>query len=54
MVSCGRDNIRIWRLRNGSLRSAPVNIGDFNTTEFTDICFEAIPLHGLQPADKML
>ncbi|XP_071815143.1 WD repeat-containing protein 90-like isoform X2 [Apostichopus japonicus] len=53
MVSCGRDNIRIWRLRNGSLRSAPVNVGEFNSTEFTDICFEAVPLHGLQPADKM-
>uniref|UniRef100_A0AAQ6AM06 WD repeat domain 90 n=1 Tax=Amphiprion ocellaris TaxID=80972 RepID=A0AAQ6AM06_AMPOC len=26
LVSCGRDNIRLWRVRNGMLRSCPVNL----------------------------
>ncbi|XP_033641678.1 WD repeat-containing protein 90-like [Asterias rubens] len=53
MVSCGRDNVRVWRVRNNTLRSAPVNIGDFHVAEFTDICFEATQ-PGLEPADKFV
>ncbi|XP_053550193.1 WD repeat-containing protein 90 [Bombina bombina] len=40
MVSCGRDNVRLWRVRSGSLRSCPVNLGDYHTLEFTDLAFE--------------
>ncbi|XP_039991620.1 WD repeat-containing protein 90 isoform X3 [Xiphias gladius] len=40
MVSCGRDNIRLWRVRNGSLRSCPVNLGEYHSLEFTDLAFE--------------
>ncbi|KAK7112108.1 WD repeat-containing protein 90-like isoform X2 [Littorina saxatilis] len=39
MVSCGRDNIRFWRLKDGTLRSAPVNMGDHHSMDFTDLCF---------------
>ncbi|XP_035694518.1 WD repeat-containing protein 90-like [Branchiostoma floridae] len=39
MVSCGRDNIRFWRLKHGSLRSAPVSLGEYHSMEFTDIMF---------------
>ncbi|XP_022092508.1 WD repeat-containing protein 90-like isoform X1 [Acanthaster planci] len=53
MVSCGGDNVRVWRVRNNSLRSAPVNLGDFHVAEFTDICFEASQ-PGLEPADKFV
>lgn len=40
MVSCGRDNIRLWRLRNGMLRSCPVNLGEYHSMDFTDVAFE--------------
>ena len=39
MVSCGRDNIRFWRVRHGSLRSCPVDLGSHHSIEFTDLCF---------------
>ncbi|KAM4623838.1 WD repeat-containing protein 90 [Polymixia lowei] len=40
MVSCGRDNVRLWRLRNGSLRSCPVNLEEYHSLDFTDVAFE--------------
>ncbi|XP_026171981.1 WD repeat-containing protein 90 isoform X2 [Mastacembelus armatus] len=40
MVSCGRDNIRLWRVRNGTLRSCPVNLGEYHSVDFTDVAFE--------------
>ncbi|XP_049916646.1 WD repeat-containing protein 90 isoform X3 [Epinephelus moara] len=40
MVSCGRDNIRLWRVRNGMLRSCPVNLGEYHSLDFTDVAFE--------------
>uniref|UniRef100_A0A4W6G2L9 WD repeat domain 90 n=1 Tax=Lates calcarifer TaxID=8187 RepID=A0A4W6G2L9_LATCA len=40
MVSCGRDNIRLWRVRNGKLRSCPVNLGEYHSLDFTDVAFE--------------
>uniref|UniRef100_A0A8C5QWB5 WD repeat-containing protein 90 n=1 Tax=Leptobrachium leishanense TaxID=445787 RepID=A0A8C5QWB5_9ANUR len=40
MVSCGRDNIRLWRVRNGSLRSCPVNLGEYHILDFMDLAFE--------------
>ncbi|XP_029977706.1 WD repeat-containing protein 90 isoform X2 [Sphaeramia orbicularis] len=40
MVSCGRDNIRLWRMRNGTLRSCPVNLGEYHSLDFTDVAFE--------------
>ncbi|RLV89514.1 hypothetical protein DV515_00014826 [Chloebia gouldiae] len=41
MVSCGRDNIRLWRVRSGALRSCPVKLGEYHSLEFTDLAFEA-------------
>ncbi|KAM4715856.1 WD repeat-containing protein 90 [Anableps anableps] len=40
MVSCGRDNIRLWRVRNGTLRSCPVNLGEYHSLDFTDVTFD--------------
>ncbi|XP_074519833.1 WD repeat-containing protein 90 [Halichoeres trimaculatus] len=40
MVSCGRDNIRLWRVRNGTLRSCPVNLGEYHSIDFTDVAFQ--------------
>lgn len=40
MVSCGLGNIRLWRVRGGSLRSCPVNLGEYHNLEFTDLAFE--------------
>jgi len=51
MISCGRDNVRLWRVKDGALRSAPVNLGDCRASfEFTDCCFEA----GLEPTKDPL
>jgi len=51
MISCGRDNIRLWRVKDGALRSAPVNLCDYRASfEFTDCCFEA----GLEPTKDPL
>jgi len=51
MISCGRDNIRLWRVKDGALRSAPVNLGEYHDSwEFTDCCFEA----GLEPTKDPL
>ncbi|XP_025111591.1 WD repeat-containing protein 90-like isoform X3 [Pomacea canaliculata] len=40
MVSCGRDNIRLWRVKDGTLRSAPISLGDHHSMDFTDVCFD--------------
>uniref|UniRef100_A0A3Q2NPU8 WD repeat-containing protein 90 n=1 Tax=Fundulus heteroclitus TaxID=8078 RepID=A0A3Q2NPU8_FUNHE len=40
MVSCGRENIRLWRVRNGTLRSCPVHLGEYHSLDFTDVAFE--------------
>ncbi|XP_057178391.1 WD repeat-containing protein 90 isoform X1 [Triplophysa rosa] len=40
MVSCGVGNIRLWRVHGGSLRSCPVNLGEYHSLEFTDFAFE--------------
>ena len=54
MVSCGRDNIRLWRLKDGTLRSAPVNLADYHGMDFTDICFEAGYSASRKPEDKLM
>ncbi|XP_048465623.1 WD repeat-containing protein 90 [Rhincodon typus] len=54
MVSCGRDNIRLWRVRSGALRSCPVNLGEYHCLEFTDVAFEEGHLADKDPADRML
>ncbi|XP_075890586.1 WD repeat-containing protein 90 [Nelusetta ayraudi] len=40
MVSCGRNNIRLWRVRNGLLRSCSVDLGEYHSLDFTDVAFE--------------
>ncbi|XP_053813526.1 WD repeat-containing protein 90 isoform X4 [Vidua chalybeata] len=52
MVSCGRDNIRLWRVRSGALRSCPVSLGEYHSLEFTDLAFEAGPEQ--EPEDRAL
>ncbi len=54
MVSCGRDNVRLWRVKDGSLRSAPVNLGEYHTMEFTDCCFEAGYESSKDPMDRLV
>jgi len=39
MVSCGRDNIRLWRMRGGALRSCPVDLEGYRSLDFTDVAF---------------
>jgi hypothetical protein len=52
MVSCGRDNIRLWRVKEGQLRSAPVNLAEHHSMEFTDVAFEAGYHADRDPSDK--
>eukprot|EP00731_Ephydatia_muelleri_P028595 Em0020g239a len=40
MVSCGWDNVRLWRIKDGSLRSCPVNLEGHHQLHFTDAAFE--------------
>lgn len=40
MVSCGRNNICLWRVRNGLLRSCSVDLGEYHSLDFTDVAFE--------------
>nr|XP_033770291.1 WD repeat-containing protein 90 isoform X1 [Geotrypetes seraphini] len=54
MVSCGRDNIRLWRVRSGVLRSCPVNLGEYHALEFTDLAFEEGYSPDREPQDRML
>ncbi|XP_018426891.1 PREDICTED: WD repeat-containing protein 90 [Nanorana parkeri] len=54
MVSCGKDNVRLWRVRSGSLRSCPVNLDEYHTLEFTDLAFEAVHSPEKEPEDRTL
>ncbi|KAH0631787.1 hypothetical protein JD844_019595 [Phrynosoma platyrhinos] len=54
MVSCGRDNVRLWRVRSGALRSCPVNLGEYRSLEFTDLDFEAGHSSQCEPEDRTL
>ncbi|KAL8175023.1 UNVERIFIED_CONTAM: hypothetical protein K2H54_009384 [Gekko kuhli] len=54
MVSCGRDNVRLWRVRSGALRSCPVNLGEYRSLEFTDLDFEAGHSTEREPEDRTL
>ncbi|RXM28033.1 WD repeat-containing protein 90 [Acipenser ruthenus] len=54
MVSCGRDNIRLWRVRSGSLRSCPVNLAEYHAVEFTDVAFEQGHFADREPEDRTL
>lgn len=40
LVTCGKDNIRFWRVRSGQLRSCPVALSDHKIGEVTDVTFE--------------
>ncbi|XP_064376546.1 WD repeat-containing protein 90 isoform X2 [Dromaius novaehollandiae] len=54
MVSCGRDNVRLWRVRGGALRSCPVNLGEYHSLEFTDLAFEEGHSAEREPEDRTL
>ncbi|XP_060777132.1 WD repeat-containing protein 90 isoform X2 [Neoarius graeffei] len=54
MVSCGVGNVRLWRVRGRSLRSCPVNLGQYHSLEFTDVAFEQGHAPGRQPDERTL
>ncbi|XP_049647753.1 WD repeat-containing protein 90 isoform X1 [Accipiter gentilis] len=54
MVSCGRDNVRLWRVRSGALRSCPINLGEYHSLEFTDLAFEEGHTAEREPEDRTL
>ncbi|XP_026880574.2 WD repeat-containing protein 90 isoform X2 [Electrophorus electricus] len=54
MVSCGMGNVRLWRVRGSSLRSCPVNLGEYHSLEFTDLDFEQGHTPDRPPDDRAL
>ncbi|XP_068614509.1 WD repeat-containing protein 90-like [Brachionichthys hirsutus] len=54
MVSCGQDNIRLWRMRSGKLRSCPVDLGEFHSVSFTDVAFQEGTSVNLHQDDRTL
>ena len=54
MVSCGRDNIRLWRMRGGALRSCPVDLEGYRSLDFTDVAFEQGHPDDPEPQDRTL
>ncbi|KFR16439.1 WD repeat-containing protein 90, partial [Opisthocomus hoazin] len=54
MVSCGRDNVRLWRVRSGALRSCAVSLGEYHSLEFTDLAFEEGHAAEREPEDRTL
>ncbi|NXL63252.1 WDR90 protein, partial [Chordeiles acutipennis] len=54
MVSCGRDNVRLWRVRSGALRSCPLDLGEYHSLEFTDLAFEEGQAAQREPEDRTL
>ena len=41
-VTCGAENIRFWRIKDGHLHSRPVALGPHAETTFTTIAFESV------------
>lgn len=42
LVTCGRENIRFWRMKSGHLRGCPVILNEYaRDTQFTDLAFES-------------
>ncbi|XP_053351396.1 WD repeat-containing protein 90 isoform X2 [Clarias gariepinus] len=54
MVSCGAGNVRLWRVRGHTLRSCPVNLGQYHSLEFTDLAFEQTHTPGRHPDERTL
>ena len=54
MIPCGNDNIRLWRVRHGALRSCPVDLGCHDVAEFTDITFGATLIPEGDQAERKL
>uniref|UniRef100_H2XLL8 CFA20 domain-containing protein n=1 Tax=Ciona intestinalis TaxID=7719 RepID=H2XLL8_CIOIN len=52
MVSCGRDNLRFWRVRSNQLRSCPVAVPtDRKIGEFSDVTFARAGINKLLPEE---
>ena len=49
LVTCGRENIRFWRMRKGHLPGRPVHLNEFSRLVFNDIAFYSEP--GFAPKD---
>lgn len=40
MVSCGKYNVRFWRIKANNLRSCVADLQEHGNDDFTDISFE--------------
>ncbi|KAH8099213.1 hypothetical protein JL720_2197 [Aureococcus anophagefferens] len=56
LVSCGRENVRFWRLKHGHLPGCPGALHEYaRDATFTDLCFEPVygARDGLDVADAL-
>ncbi|CAF0801503.1 unnamed protein product [Didymodactylos carnosus] len=54
-VTCGRDNIKFWRLKNSvELKSMSISVDDIQHLEYTDIRFEYITKTNLNQNNELL
>ena len=57
MVSCGWDNVRLWRVKGGgggALRSCPVDLEEHHGMHFTDVALQPGYHSDSQLADRYL
>ena len=54
MVSCGWNNIRLWRMKEGILKSCPVDLGSHHQVDFTDVTFQAGLYGETTPGEKCM
>ncbi|XP_065066075.1 WD repeat-containing protein 90-like [Rhopilema esculentum] len=54
LVTCGMDNLRVWKVKRGSLRSHPVDTGNRPLPGFTDFDFEVIQNLVQDPSNRKL
>ena len=50
-VSCGRDNIRLWRIKDGAFRSCPVSLLGHTPAGRADICYTDLRLRASGTAE---
>lgn len=55
LVSCGRENIRFWRMKKGHLPGRPVQLNEFSRGYlFTDLAYAHAPQVGKEQSDTLV
>ena len=54
IVTCGRQNVRFWRLKNAQIRGSSLNLEKHYKQTFTDLAFESVDIRPLDPTGKRI